>query len=161
MAVVDLVVDDAMGYGTEFVRAPETVENVTGRSADLLDGAEAIGKGSKSKQAAEKVNEKMVDPDASGEVQLSAEELARKIAVHGGATDPVRGSQQPLIEADKPPVRYGDLVTDPGDTSEAIDGKSTSGNVLIGGGYTDGANRKDIPVGPPPGGGGGTNGGDI
>ena len=58
----------------------------------------------------------MTDPDAGGGTVAPPEaELARAIAVRGGATDFVEGyGGGPQIEGDAPPKRPGDLVTDPG-----------------------------------------------
>ena len=142
------------------------VPNVTGGSAPPASSAgkdiDAMKQRLKEKtEAAEKKKNapdggtKMTDPESGVQTPstLSPEELARVIAVNKGDTDTVRGFEGTVIEGDKPPLRYGELVKDPTDTGDATDVKSTSGgNVIIGGGYTDGP-RKDIPVGPPPGGG--------
>lgn len=61
---------------------------------------------------------KMTDPDAdlgTGAGTLTEDEVARMVAVGRGDIDVVRGyGGGPQVEGDTPPVRYGDLVTDPG-----------------------------------------------
>lgn len=93
---------------------------------------------------------KLTDPDAGGNdsVGPSTGEIAGVVAVRGGATDFVEGfGGGPAIEGDKPPLRYRDLVTDGGDTSETTNLTDTSGAKLVpGGGYTDGP-RNDLDPG--------------
>ncbi|MBI2838286.1 MAG: hypothetical protein HYX75_08235 [Acidobacteria bacterium] len=61
---------------------------------------------------------KMTDPDAdlgTGAGTLTEDEVARMVAVGRGDIDVVRGyGGGPQVEGDTPPVRYRDLVTDPG-----------------------------------------------
>ena len=101
----------------------------------------------------------MTDPDAAGGGGVSADEMARAIAVQGGDSTPVRG-QGGHIEADAPPSRPRDLVTDGGDESFDL---GTTGTMT---GAPDapvintinpdlGVNQPPTSGGPPSGGGGG------
>ena len=62
---------------------------------------------------------KSTDPDADPAAgTATGEDVARLVAVGRGDTDFVEGyGGGPEIEDDAPPVRYGDLVTDPGEES--------------------------------------------